>query len=211
MPLPALALPLIGAGIGYLATRSSNAAAAREAQKNRDFQERMSSTAHAREVADLRSAGLNPILSASRGASTPGGATADVRDAGEGISRGIASALAIRQAKAQADLTESQALLARTQAFDVQTSAPMRYGLIEAQRLVAEADLNQRRELLPSILAKAQAEVESTLSSARAGNARAVLDEFARERAMSEAEVAKAIGEFGPWVRLLIELRRGMR
>ena len=48
-----------------------------EAQKTRDWQTEMSNSAHQREIADLKAAGLNPILSAGgSGASTPSGATA---------------------------------------------------------------------------------------------------------------------------------------
>lgn len=47
-----------------------------QARINRDWQERLSNTAHQREVSDLLAAGLNPILSANGGASMPSGSAA---------------------------------------------------------------------------------------------------------------------------------------
>ena len=52
-----------------------------EAAKNRSWQEFMSSSAHQREIEDLKKAGLNPVLSAfgGNGASTTSGATASAQ------------------------------------------------------------------------------------------------------------------------------------
>lgn len=90
---------LVGAGLNYYGAKEANKMnqdmareqmgfqresnqiamnfSAEQAQKQMDFQERMSSTSYQRAMADMEAAGLNPILAFQQGgSSTPGGASA---------------------------------------------------------------------------------------------------------------------------------------
>lgn len=68
---------------------------ASEAQKNRDFQERMSNSAYSRAVSDLKSVGVNPYaaISGMNAASTPSGSSASSGAGGAAKAQGLSSVI----------------------------------------------------------------------------------------------------------------------
>lgn len=103
------AIGAIGSGLlggeAQAGQASANRMQKQLAQKQMDFQERMSSTAYQRAVTDLQKAGLNPILAGKvGGASSPGGAMAQIQNE---VQPGISTAMQGAQIGMQARRMEA--------------------------------------------------------------------------------------------------------
>lgn len=109
--------------------RDANAANIATAREQMAFQERMSNTAHQREVLDLKAAGLNPVLSANSGASTPVGAAGQSDNAAPDYSNVVNSAMNVMRMRKEFERIDAEIGLTRAQKEKVDVEADsIRYG-----------------------------------------------------------------------------------
>jgi len=119
-------IPLIVGAVTALASMAAQARGQGDANAmnhdmmgdNQRFQAEMSNTAHQREVQDLKAAGLNPILSANAGASSPaGGVGPAAQNPYEGMASSARDFIALRQQQEKQDVdiknTEQQTMTAK--------------------------------------------------------------------------------------------------
>lgn len=130
--------PIIGFGAGLVGQQLANQASASSARDRMRFEERMSSTAYQRAVADMRAAGLNPGLAYQQGgASSPGGAQSSFENVGEAAVRGASGATSAQALRAQ---TQADVSLKRASAE--KTTAEARQIKLESMLRVKELETN---------------------------------------------------------------------
>jgi hypothetical protein len=185
----------------------SDAASAQQA-----FQEKMSGTAFQRQIADLKSAGINPMLAAKLGgASTPPGAMPQIMDV---VTPALSSAQQMQSTQTQASVGEQQ----------VQLSKDQQQVAVETGKKIAQETLNARTQGDVIAMTVRQLKANTRLLDAQTAvseaNARLIAKQIEKTRAeavllnidaASMQELEKALGASNPTFKLFDRVLKVLR
>lgn len=167
---------LISGALSFIGGERRNESQEDQANAQMAFQERMSNTAHRREVEDLKKAGLNPMLSLRHGgASSPAGAQANIQDT---ITPAINSALAAAMNRAQVANLQEQ-----NKKIQAETA------LSHAQERNVDADTMQKFVNIPKI------EQDTLTSAAQATHLKESIENLRSLQGLQHHQMVKLMAE----------------
>ncbi len=203
-PIGTIGGALLGGIFSGRGQRDANQSNERIARENRAFQEKMSNTAIARRMADLKKSGLNPIFAGRYDASTPAGAMATMGNVGGAATEGA-------EKGANTGRTVAQARLIKTQTQNVAADTSLKLATANTQQsldALYQGQANNLHAQLPTLTTgqetavhlRDKARFEKEILQLRLPGVKTQEEFYKWINSAKAAEIAEASGGGGPLV-----------